>query len=653
MPLEPGEILNGRYKIDCTIAKGGMGSVYRAIDQILNVPVAVKENLFSTEGSTRQFKHEATILAGVKHPNLPRVTDHFAINKVGQYLVMDFIEGEDLREQIKRIGKLPEEEVIRIGGKICDALTYLHNSDPPILHRDIKPGNIKITPTGEIFLVDFGLAKMVQGNQATTTGAQSLTPGYAPPEQYGTGTSQRSDIYSLGATLYAALTGKIPEDGIGRAMGTTRLTPIARHNPFVTPKIAQAIEKSMAVAPEDRFQSAEEFKKALSLELRSTVTIKKKAGFEKEKLEIKSVPASLPHQTRKKTILPIFTFLGLAIMGIISILIIKPSWFIGIFKEQPTSTPETVVSQMDMPTKTAQMDIPPTETITLTLPPTVNSPTETLVAESASMVSGLIAFASDRDGAPQIYVMEIDGSNVRRVTNLPDGACQPEWSPDSKKLVFISPCEGNKAKYAQSSLFTINVEGSGLLPLKTIPGGDYEPDWSPDGSKLIFTTLRDGLPHLYYYDLENESTTRLSSPSSTDRSAAWSPDGKLIAFESNRLGQPVIFLMDLESGRIQQVSQLENGNSYLPNWSPDGKALVYSQGSSQPWLVITQLIGLRVEETQVNDDFRPANDANFSPDGTNLVCESNGDIFILNRDGTIIQNLTENPANDFDPAWSP
>ena len=98
---------------------------------------------------------------------------------------------------------------------------------------------------------------------------------------------------------------------------------------------------------------------------------------------------------------------------------------------------------------------------------------------------------------------------------------------------------------------------------------------------------------------------------------------------------------------------MENGNSYLPNWSPDGKALVYSQGSSQPWLVITQLIGLRVEETQVNDDFRPANDANFSPDGTNLVCESNGDIFILNRDGTIIQNLTENPANDFDPAWSP
>lgn len=653
MPLQPGEVLNGRYKIEGTIAKGGMGAVYRAVDQILNVPVAVKENLFSTEGSTRQFKHEATILGGVKHPNLPRVTDHFVINKVGQYLVMDFIEGEDLREQIKRIGKLPEEEVIRIGGKICEALTYLHNSDPPILHRDIKPGNIKIAPNGEIFLVDFGLAKMVRGNQATTTGAQSLTPGYAPPEQYGTGTSQRSDIYSLGATLYAALTGKIPEDGIGRAMGTTRLTPIANHNPFVTPRIAQAIEKSMAVAPEDRFQSAEEFLKALSLEKRSTQTIKKKTGVEKENLDIKKVSDSLPHRRSKKIILPILTFLGLAIIGVISIIIFKPSFTLGFIKERPTPTLETVVSQMDILTKTAQLVLPPTRTSTLTVPPTEISPTETLIAESAGMASGLIAFASDRDGAPQIYVMEIDGRNVRRVTNLPDGACQPEWSPDAKKLVFISPCEGNKAKYAQSSLFIINVEGSGLLPLKTVPGGDYEPDWSPDGNKLIFTTLRDGLPHLYYYDLENESTTRLSSPSSTDRSAAWSPDGKLIAFESNRLGQPVIFLMDLESGKIQQVSQLESGNSYLPNWSPDGKALVYSQGSSQPWLVIKQMIGLTVEEKIVNNDFRPANDANFSPDGENLVCESNGDIFSLNRDGTNIQNLTDNPANDFDPAWSP
>lgn len=652
MPLQPGEVLNGRYKIEGTIAKGGMGAVYRAVDQILNVPVAVKENLFSTEGSTRQFKHEATILGGVKHPNLPRVTDHFVINKVGQYLVMDFIEGEDLREQIKRIGKLPEEEVIRIGGKICEALTYLHNSDPPILHRDIKPGNIKIAPNGEIFLVDFGLAKMVRGNQATTTGAQSLTPGYAPPEQYGTGTSQRSDIYSLGATLYAALTGKIPEDGIGRAMGTTRLTPIANHNPFVTPRIAQAIEKSMAVAPEDRFQSAEEFLKALSLEKRSTQTIKKKTGVEKENLDIKKVSDSLPHRRSKKIILPILTFLGLAIIGVISIIIFKPSFTLGFIKERPTPTLETVVSQMDILTKTAQLVLPPTRTSTLTVPPTEISPTETLIAESAGMASGLIAFASDRDGAPQIYVMEIDGRNVRRVTNLPDGACQPEWSPDAKKLVFISPCEGNKAKYAQSSLFIINVEGSGLLPLKTVPGGDYEPDWSPDGNKLIFTTLRDGLPHLYYYDLENESTTRLSSPSSTDRSAAWSPDGKLIAFESNRLGQPVIFLMDLESGKIQQVSQLESGNSYLPNWSPDGKALVYSQGSSQPWLVIKQMIGLTVEEKIVNNDFRPANDANFSPDGENLVCESNGDIFSLNRDGTNIQNLTDNPANDFDPAWS-
>ena len=264
MTLEIGSLLHNRYRIVENLAQGGMGSVYSATDENLGMLVAVKENLFSTEEYARQFRLEAVIMANLRHPNLPRVSDHFTIAGQGQYLIMDFIEGEDLRERMERVGTLSEDEVIVIGAAICDGLTYLHTRKPVILHRDIKPGNVKISPDGHIVLVDFGLAKVVQGNQATTVGARAMTPGYSPPEQYGTArTDPRSDIYSLGATLYAAITGVIPEDGLARAMDNIQLAPLRKRSPNTSRKLALAIEKAMAVDPIDRYQTAAEFKTAL------------------------------------------------------------------------------------------------------------------------------------------------------------------------------------------------------------------------------------------------------------------------------------------------------------------------------------------------------------------------------------------------------
>src|SRR3989337_2136657 len=235
MTLERGALLHKRYRIVEILGQGGMGSVYHAIDENLGVDVAVKENLFTTDENARQFRLEAVILANLRHPNLPRVTDHFVIGDEGQYLVMDYIEGEDLRQRMERLGNITEDEAILIGAAICDALTYLHTRKPSILHRDIKPGNVKISPEGAIYLVDFGLAKIVQGPQATTTGARAMTPGYSPPEQYGTArTDPRTDVYSLGATLYAALTGVIPEDGLARAMDNAQLTPLRQRNPKIS-----------------------------------------------------------------------------------------------------------------------------------------------------------------------------------------------------------------------------------------------------------------------------------------------------------------------------------------------------------------------------------------------------------------------------------
>jgi serine/threonine protein kinase len=264
MTLEQGSLLIDRYRVIEVLGQGGMGSIYRAVDENLGVEVAVKENMYTIEDYARQFRREALILANLRHPNLPRVSDHFIVEDQGQYLIMDYIEGEDLQERMERIGQLPEEEVIFIGATICDALAYMHSHNPVVLHRDIKPANVRITPNGGVYLVDFGLAKIMHGDKTTTTGARAMTMGFSPPEQYGAArTDARTDIYSLGATLYTALTGFTPEDSLAQTMDQEELTPVRERNPSVSRRVAEAVEKALQVRPSDRFQMAAEFKNEL------------------------------------------------------------------------------------------------------------------------------------------------------------------------------------------------------------------------------------------------------------------------------------------------------------------------------------------------------------------------------------------------------
>jgi serine/threonine protein kinase len=264
MSLNQGQLLRERYRIIEPLGHGGMGSIFRAVDEHLGVEVAVKENLFTIDDYARQFRREATILANLRHPNLPRVSDHFSIEDQGQYLIMDYIEGEDLQERLERLGPIDEEEVVFIGAAICDALSYMHARDSVVLHRDIKPANVRITPSGGVYLVDFGLAKVMQGDQTTTTGARAMTMGFSPPEQYGAArTDARTDIYSLGATLYTALTGLTPEDSLAQTMDQLELTPVRERNPKVSKRVAEAVEKALQVHPNDRWQMAAEFKNEL------------------------------------------------------------------------------------------------------------------------------------------------------------------------------------------------------------------------------------------------------------------------------------------------------------------------------------------------------------------------------------------------------
>lgn len=251
-----------------------MGAVYEAVDERLDTIVALKETLFTEEKLRKQFEREARLLARLHHQALPRVSDHFSEGE-GQFLVMQYIAGNDLAEMLsERNGPFPEGDVMRWGDQLCDALDYLHTQDPQIIHRDIKPQNLKLTARGQVVLLDFGLAKGSAGQLTAVTTSASIfgyTPNYAPLEQVqGMGTDARSDIYSLAATLFHLATNVKPPDALSRAAAVVNgeadpLSPANHISGNITSSFANVLHKGMSLKRDDRFTTASAMRDALRI----------------------------------------------------------------------------------------------------------------------------------------------------------------------------------------------------------------------------------------------------------------------------------------------------------------------------------------------------------------------------------------------------
>jgi len=259
-----------------------MGAVYEAVDERLDTVVALKETLFTDERLRKQFEREARLLARLHHQALPRVSDHFNEGD-GQFLVMQFIAGEDLQAMLaQRSGPFPAAEVLKWADQLLDALDYLHTQDPQIIHRDIKPQNLKLTARGQIVLLDFGLAKGSVGQMSVVTTSASIfgyTPNYAPLEQVqGLGTDGRSDLYSLAATIYHLTTGLKPPDALSRAASIVNgqpdpLGPANEAAVQINSAVAAVLAKAMAQNREQRYGSAAEMREALRAASDSVATV--------------------------------------------------------------------------------------------------------------------------------------------------------------------------------------------------------------------------------------------------------------------------------------------------------------------------------------------------------------------------------------------
>ena len=270
--IENGTTLQQRYKIDKQIGQGGMGAVYVATDQRFGSLVAIKETLCMDDNYRKAIEREARLLNSLKHIALPRVSDHFEEDN-GMFLVMEYIPGEDLCCVLDERGEpFPVDEMLKWGDQLLDALDFLHNQEVPVIHRDIKPQNLKLTPKGQVILLDFGLAKGNPSDVSHQTAAKSIfgySRSYASLEQIqGTGTDPRSDLYSLAATLYHLMTTVAPEDALTRAMSVLAqkpdpLLPANQVNPLIPRGVAGVLQKALALNASDRPSSANEMRQML------------------------------------------------------------------------------------------------------------------------------------------------------------------------------------------------------------------------------------------------------------------------------------------------------------------------------------------------------------------------------------------------------
>ncbi len=606
MALQVGDMLQGRYRILSVLGQGGMGSVYRALDTTLNIEVAIKENLFGSAEYAEQFKQEARLLASLRHPNLPRVTDYFVIENQGQYLVMDYIEGEDLKARIERTGKISVREAVTIGLALCDALEYLHNQQPPIIHRDIKPGNVRITSEGHVFLVDFGLAKIGGHDQRTVTGAQAVTPGFSPPEQYGTAhTGPHSDIYSLGATLYMALAGEAPPDAFERALDQAELRPLDAVNPEVPAALAQIIETAMALQASDRFTSAAEMKAALlSLDLvpnqeqhlqdhqwvispppgiggwrsapadggsgkppsQPPTAASGAAPGSQPRPAGAPAPAgttpSRPHKRYRR--LRIWLWLSL-------IALVLAAWYrVSPHTLQATALQVERWGQTRLAPYAARL-MPGWQPITP--PPSTAPPT----ALAGTVIT------------PQAVAAHTTFTPTPPPTATPTPTITPTPAPTplggSGQLAFASQ-NGDEAQ-----IWLTDTTGRLIRQLTERPGGACQPAWAPDGNALAFTApckTNQSVyleSQIYLLHLDSGKVDELTPPEWGGYDPAISPDGHWLAFTSLHSGSPQLYLLNLSTHKITPLTP-NIPQTAQPSWSPDGHFLAFtSLETSRIWLL--------------------------------------------------------------------
>jgi len=429
MPLLPAEILQKRYRIVALLGSGQYGAVYHAWDVVDACEVAIKEYLDTSPKTTRLFRSEANGLVELNHPQLPTIRDHFFLDHSGQYLVSEYIPGVHLQQLLDQYGPLPADLLIPWFREVCKPLGYLHDHDR--LHLNIKPANIRLTPSGAIHLVDTGLPGL-----GITMGAG----GYGAPEQQRQGeVTIASDIYSLGATLYTMLTGKVPPDSLHRESGLKDLAPARDVKPEVEPYLSIMVNRAMDLRPDVRFESAAEFADAIERKTSRSVAL----DSQPRRTVSSTSPAPPPRLAEPKR----RQIESRAILGLSAIILVLIGVIVGLV--YVSRTPETQAAQAGATATLRSQVIAALTAITTLTPTPVNSPTP--LPTPAPMVDpltgkrmifmpgGVFRMGTDEaepDEAPShlirvdpFFIDETEVTNGEYAQCVESGACEPPSHP--------------------------------------------------------------------------------------------------------------------------------------------------------------------------------------------------------------------------------
>ena len=638
MPLPTGQILNNRYRIVKLLGQGGFGAVYRAWDTNLNGPVAVKENFDPSPASQNQFAREASMLFLLRHNNLPRVIDHFNIPTQGQYLVMDFVEGEDLDAMLDQTGGwLAEASVLPWIEQVCDALAYMHAQNPPIIHRDIKPANIKITPQGQAMLVDFGIAKTYDPNLATTQGARAVTPGFSPNEQYGQGrTDIRSDVYALGATLYNLLTGQTPVESVQRTTGASLPAPRTL-NPLISPSIEKAILKAMEISPAQRFQTIREFKAALVKRPGLQVT-----GGIPASAPISATPPAvgqLPSQKTGNVRLPVWVIIAIGVI-LLGCFGASGAYALGLF---PKTTPDPAINpthtrrplQTGAPSGTSTQPVLPAPERVITVVVTANTP----AVANSQPATAIPTPSPSHEQSPALVTL-----------HAPNAPAATGWQQG--KIAFVQKLSNDLRRIYTMDPPVIDA----AAPALQNPTGCIRNDapwWSADGSLLsFFCFTQDFLRQVYVVHSTPGSQPRLLYQNGD--SPTWSPDGRQIVVTGR--GTQLI-IIDFSSGSLVRTLETGTASSMIPAWSPAGDIIAFTDQKAI-YTIPTDGGIPNILTSTGSENFAPA----WSPDGQWLAFQSDRDhgnhqseIWIMDKTGGNLKQITHTPSGSWSraPAWSP
>jgi WD40 repeat protein/serine/threonine protein kinase len=698
--LQPSTIVYQRYHVVQQVGRGGMGAVYEAVDTRLGNAVALKQMLVNGSHAEQAFQREAQLLAQLRHPALPKVIDFFS-EPAGQFLVMEYIPGPTLAELLSDRGaSFSADHVVCWAEQILETLDYLHRRQPPIIHRDIKPQNLKLTPEGRVVLLDFGLAKSIAGGQtAVMSSLRGYTPQYAALEQIqGARTDLRSDLYSVAATMYCLLANRPPVDALARtsaliAQQPDPLIPLRTLNPQISPALEAAVGQALALNPDARPADAGALRAILhaAKQLPTAATVALPPQTSAPSSDGHTVVASPiaaptlvetqspePHPTAARQTQPLGrNRLPLMIGGVLAA--------VALF---------AVVSALTAPRPTAERN-PPADDVSLAGAPVPAHPT-LITPGSAARITQLARWGRGKLNA---LALAPDGQTLALATDIGiyvyDAISRQEtrFIPTDARVwsVAFTPDGQTLASGGSDDLVRLWRVANGEL-IRTLEGHTNQVKhvaFSPDGQILasgsfdetvrlwrandgaLIRTLRDfgdNVNRLAFtpdgailtvgsdagVDLRRVATgERLDSLEEHDGDAlgvAFSADGALIASSSN---DDKVRLWNFDGEQTTFLHTLEGHESWIDvvAFSPNGQ--IVASGSNDNtvrlWNVADGSL-LRSFEGHTSS----VEDVMFAPDGSTLWTVSGGDLRIWNiNDGQLVQSIATFSDSVNDVAFTP